>query len=388
MDIKRKLATIRTIKSVEPIENADSIVKLTFESMGWVCVTNKDTNPQPGEKRVYFEVDSVLPADNPAFAFMDPYHYRVKTIRLRGQVSQGLSIPLDEIFRIPEIAKSFSDAAFRGEFGDARELATIPVVVGGMFPPTHWYPDPKNLQDGTDLTDILGVIKYEGPVDVQISGDTKGPFPGFIEKTDEERAQNFGQDIIEKMLTDHEFDVTIKCDGSSGTFYLFNVTDDPKSGEFGVCSRNQELKDTEGNIFWKMARKYNLEERLRGTGRNLAIQGEVVGPGIQSNRLGLTENKLLVFTIQDLSQAKRLSNEQIANVLDRMNEFAEGANLEMVPRILSVPPLKTLADIAALAEGTNLINDKPREGIVLRAKDDPNISCKFINPKYLIKYDL
>ena len=101
MDIKRKLATVRTIKSVEPIEGADSIVKLTFESMGWVCVTNKDTNPQPGDKRVYFEVDSVLP-ELPIFEFMRPYKFRVKTISLRKQTSQGVSIPLTDVFDIIE----------------------------------------------------------------------------------------------------------------------------------------------------------------------------------------------------------------------------------------------------------------------------------------------
>jgi RNA ligase (TIGR02306 family) len=252
---------------------------------------------------------------------------------------------------------------------------------------------PLGFEDGFDLTDALGVIKYEGPVDVQIGGDTKGPFPGFIEKTDEERAQNFGQNTIEKMLAEHEFDVTIKVDGSSGTFYLYN-------GEFGVCSRNQELKDTEGNIFWKMARKYNLEKRMRKVSeltephQNFAIQGEVVGPGIQSNRLGLTENKLLVFTIQNIDEAKRLSNDQIEKALEKLSqvwdlEEGEAPPLRMVPRVdTSMVQLKTLADIAALSEGTNLINDKPREGIVLRAKDDPSISMKYINARYLLKFDL
>jgi RNA ligase (TIGR02306 family) len=361
-EIKRALATIRTIKSVEPIEGADRIVKLTFESMGWVCVTAIDPYPQVGEKRIYFEVDSVLPESNPVFAFMEPYHYRVKTIKLKKQVSQGLSMPM----------------------ADFADLLNLDVELP--------------LEDGFDLTDILGIVKYEGPADVQISGDTKGPFPGFIEKTDEERAQNFGQNTIEKMLAEHEFDVTIKVDGSSGTFFLIN-------DEFGVCSRNQELKDTEGNIFWKMARKYNLEKRMRKISelvephQNFAIQGEVVGPGIQNNRLGLAENKLLVFTIQNVDEAKRLTNDQIELALKQLSDAFTRIDdigseddkcpaLEMVPRIKDVPPLKTLADIAALAEGTNLINDKPREGIVLRAKDDPSISCKFINPKYLIKFDL
>jgi len=101
MDIKRKLATIRTIKAVEPIPNADSIVKLTFESMGWTCVTNIDTNPKPGDKRVYFEVDSVLP-DLPVFEFMRDHKFRVKTARFRGQISCGLAVPLSDLFNVIE----------------------------------------------------------------------------------------------------------------------------------------------------------------------------------------------------------------------------------------------------------------------------------------------
>lgn len=343
MDIKRKLATVRTIKSVEPIEGADSIVKLTFESMGWVCVTNKDTNPQPGDKRVYFEVDSVLPK-LPIFDFMEPYNYRVKTIKLRGQVSQGLTIPLDECL-----------AAFN---------ITTPV----------------GTEEGADLTDLLGVVKYEIPADAQVSGDTKGPFPGFIEKTDELRAEEF--DNLEQLLAEHEYDVTVKMDGSSGTFFIYN-------GEFGVCSRNQELKDTENNAFWKMARKYNIEARLRAMGGNFALQGEVAGPGIQKNRAGLKELELFVFTIQNIDTAIRFSNTAIENALTFMNEQVPTAEkLRMVPVLDTVPPLKTLADVKALSEGTSIVTDKTREGIVLRAKDNPSISMKYINPRYLLKHDL
>jgi hypothetical protein len=163
-EIKRRLATIRTIKAVEPIEGADSIVKVTFEGMGWVVVTNKNTNPQVGQRRCYFEVDSVLPKSFnfagfdtplPLFDFMAPYNYRVKTIKLRGQVSQGLSIPLNEI-----------EEAYRMTLTD--------------------------VSDGEDLTDTLGIVKYELPESTQISGDVKGPFPSFISKTDEERCISAG----------------------------------------------------------------------------------------------------------------------------------------------------------------------------------------------------
>lgn len=350
MDIKRKLATIQTIKTVEPIPNADSIVKITFESNGWVCVTNKDTNPIPGDRRIYFEIDSILP-EIPIFEFMRPYKFKVKTISLRKQISQGLSIPLKEI---------------------------------EPYLPTLQGVDLYTLPDKFDLTDILGVVKYELPPDVQLSGDTKGSFPGFIVKTDEERATNI--DNLTDLLASHEWDVTIKMDGSSETIYL-------RDGEFGVCSRNQELKETEGNTFWKLARKYKIEERLRAlnviTSINYALQGEAAGPGIQGNRIGLKDLELFVFTIQNIDKYSRLSNTEIEETLNQLNSFfPEAPSLRMVPKIKDVPSLKTLDDVALLSEGSYLVTDRIREGIVLRAKDDPSISFKFINPKYLLKHDL
>lgn len=356
MNIKRKLATIRTIKTVEDIPNADSIVKLTFENMGWVCVTNKDTNPKVGDKRVYFEVDSVLPRkfehagmEMPLtiFNFMAPSNYVVKTMKFRGQVSQGLSMPLDEI-----------EDAYK-------------IILGGDL-----------LNDGADLTDVLGIVKYEFD-DENMGPDTKGPFPGFIERTDEERAENIPN--LEQILAEHEFDATVKLDGESSTFYLYD-------GIFGVCCHGVELKDSPENKYWNMARKYNIESRMRSLSpdgiHNFAIQGEVAGPGIRGNRLGLKQVEMFIFTIQNIDKAIRLNNTQIAKAIDTMNDLVEGENLRMVPTVNIIKPLKTLQDIIDLSEGNNLITDARREGVVLRAKDDPSISFKYVNPKYLLRHGL
>lgn len=345
MNIKRKLATIRTIKSVEPIPNADSIVKLTFENMGWVCVTNKDTNPQIGDKRVYFEVDSVLPKVS-IFDFMSASNYVVKTMKFRGQVSQGLSMPINEVL----------------------EGLNITQTIG--------------TEDGTDLTDILGIVKYEFDEE-NMGPDTKGPFPGFIERTDEERAENIPN--LEQLLAEHEFDATVKLDGESSTFYLYE-------GQFGVCCHGVELKDNPGNKFWEMARKYKIEERLRAlsnTGSfNVAIQGEVAGPGIRGNRVGLKEVSMFVFTVQNIDQAIRLSNEAVAAFTKWLGILIPGEEIKMVPRVPIEKPLKTLQDVIDLSDGSTLITDARREGVVLRAKDDPTISFKYVNPKYLLKHGL
>jgi RNA ligase (TIGR02306 family) len=346
MNIKRKLATIRTIKSVEPIPNADSIVKLTFESMGWTCVTNKDTNPQVGDKRVYFEVDSVLPKVA-IFEFMSASNYVVKTMKFRGQVSQGLSMPIDEVLKGLNITQ------------------------------------PIGLEEATDLTDILGVVKYEFDED-KMGPDTKGPFPGNVERTDEERAENISN--LEQLLADHEYDATVKLDGESSTYYLCD-------GVFGVCCHTVEVLDSPGNKFWEMARKYKIEDRMRAlsndTIKNFAIQGEIAGPGIRGNRLGLKEIEMFVFTIQNIDTAKRLTNFGVMDAITWMNDIVhEGVNIRMVPQIKIEKPLKTLQDVIDLSEGSNLLTDARREGVVLRAKDDPTISFKYVNPKYLLKHDL
>jgi RNA ligase (TIGR02306 family) len=350
--MERKLATIRTIKSVEDIPNADSIVKLRFESMGWVCVTNKETNPQVGDRRVYFEVDSVLP-NIPIFDFMVASNFVVRTMKFRGQVSQGLSMPLSDF---PEL----NDRDFPvPEWGKTGSIEILP--------------------DGFDLTNILGVKKFEFDEDKMDEG-TKGPFPGFIQKTSEERAEDISN--LEELLQAHEWDGTVKLDGKSGTFYLYN-------GEFGVCSHRVELKDLEESIYWQMARKYNIEKRMRALTslKNFAIQGEIVGPGVCKNRLGLTELRLYLFTIQDIDLFLRYSNTQVFTVSSIMSKFADGTPFEMVPTI-PVSSLKTFEDVVALSEGSCIITDRKREGVILRAKDDPAVSIKYVNPNYLLKHGI
>lgn len=186
---------------------------------------------------------------------------------------------------------------------------------------------------------------------------------------------------LEEILEAHDFDVSVKMDGTSGLFYLHD-------GEFGVCSRNFELKDTASNAHWKVARQYKIEERLRAYGLNIALQGEVCGPGINSNRIGLTSPRLFIFTIQDLNKNERLTRKQMETLIEDLNTLVEGPSLELVPAVTGFERPKTLEDLITLSDGSFLITDKVREGIVLRAKENPRISFKIINPRYLVKHNL
>ena len=241
--MERKLATIRQITDIRPIEGADMIELASVG--GWNVVVAKNVGHKVGDMVVYCEIDSFLPIKE-EFEFLrkssykkmgDQEGFRLKTIKLRGQVSQGLILPMS-VF---------------GEFG--------------------W-----TAYEGLDVTERLGIVKYEPPIPAELSGKVKGNFPSFIPKTDEERIQNLTKEYEEwKIQSKHQFYVTEKLDGSSATYYI-------KDGEFGVCSRNLELLETEGNTFWKVAREMDLENKMKSLGKNISLQGELIGEGIQGNR--------------------------------------------------------------------------------------------------------
>jgi RNA ligase (TIGR02306 family) len=235
--MERKLASVRRITNLSPIDGADKIELATVD--GWKVVVAKDVGHKIGDLIIYCEIDSFLPIKE-EFEFLRKSSYkkmsdgtegfRLKTIRLRGQISQGLIIPISVL----------------------------------NPPDTNIYVEPF---EGLDVTEMLGIVKYEPPIPAELAGKVKGLFPSFIPKTDEERVQNYSDRYQEWTLqSKHQFYVTEKLDGSSSTFYYNN-------GEFGVCSRNLELLETEGNTFWKVARELDLENKFKSLGRNLALQG-------------------------------------------------------------------------------------------------------------------
>jgi RNA ligase (TIGR02306 family) len=334
----RKLASIQRIKALEPIEGADAIEKATV--LGWQLVVKKGEY-QVGDLMVYCEIDSLLP-ERPEFEFMKPRGMRVRTIRLRGQVSQGICFPL-----------SFLSDNF-------------PVV------------------EDADCTDELGIIKYEPPVPANLNGIAKGKFPSFIPKTDETRVQVL-QPILDKYKGQKCY-ISEKLDGSSTTYYI-------KDGEFGVCSRNLELIEDEENSFWKVARQLDIENKLRTLGGNFAIQGELMGEGIQSNKLRLKAQTIYVFNIFDIDKYEYLDFEKFCEVMKVLD-------LPVVPIITTEYELEN--DIEAIVKRSviksQLCKEVWAEGIVIRPMKEFNdfllqesggntrVSFKAINPEFLLKY--
>jgi RNA ligase (TIGR02306 family) len=349
----RKLASIQTVNAAEPIPNADAIEKIRV--LGWWVVVKKGEF-KPGDKVVYCEIDSLLP-ERAEFEFLRPSSYkpaitdgtgtvlqapgfRIKTIKLRGQVSQGICFPLTVL---PEGAPATEDA---------------------------------------DVTELLAVRKWEPP-QTGTSGRTRGSFPGFLPKTDETRVQ-----VLEKTIEKHrglEFFVTEKLDGTSFTAFV-------REGEFGVCSRNMLLDTTdETSTLIRLAKRLDLEAKLRALGaargHEVAVQGEVIGPGVQQNKYGLKQIALRVFNVFDVSAFRFFDHAHMLAAVDTLG-------LEVVPQLGTVVLNHTVDELVALSEGMSVLNAKAqREGIVLRplteVEDDylGRLSFKAINPKFLLKYD-
>ncbi len=373
--MERKLATVRRISKVEKHPNADSLDICTVD--GWKVIT-KLGEFKEGDLAIYFEVDSFLPIHK-EFEFLRKSCYkklpdgskgfRLKTIRLRGILSQGLLMPF---YIITFINNNFMLLPYVDNTGYG---------TGEYFLYHQIDKITMDLTPGTDLTEILGVTKYEPPIPVHLAGDVKGMFPSFLRKTDEERIQNIPQ-ILEEYKDEYVY-ITEKLDGTSATYYY-------KDGEFGACSRTLDLKEDKKNLYWKVARDYDLESKLKSLG-NFCIQGEIIGPGIQGNPYKLNKPQFYAFNVFDINKQSFLSFFDYVKILYDLN-------LISVPILYQGKLLRKFANnidnILKKAEGLSELNlNIQREGIVIRGmrerNDVLNTSCgrlsfKVINNKYLL----
>jgi len=336
--MERKLASIQVVADLQPIEGADLIEVATINA--WKLVVKKGEF-KIGDKAIYFEIDSLLPVRE-EFEFLRKSSFkkmngkegfRLKTIKLRGQVSQGLILPLSYL---------------KG------------LIDNGVY---------NTLQVGDDITETLGVWKYEMPIPAQLAGIMRSSFPLFIPKTDEERIQNLSP-VYENFKT-NTFYVTEKLDGSSATFYNNN-------NFFGVCSRNIDLIETPDNTFWKMARDLDLETKLSSLG-NYALQGELIGEGIQGNPYKIKGHSVRFFNAYNIDKQEYLDYENFRALLNILC-------LDSVPFLFESYSLPdTIETLIASAEGKSIINQNTeREGLVIRSHNR-NISFKVISNKFLLK---
>ena len=340
--MERKLATVRKISDIQPIEGADKIELATID--GWKVVVAKDVNHKVGDLIVYCEVDSFLPIRE-EFEFLrktsfkkmgDQEGFRLKTIRLRGQISQGLIVPLDVLLK-------------HGVSSD-------------------------DVFEGLDVTEMLDIVKYEPPIPASLAGKIKGLFPSFIRKTDEERVQNLASDY-EKYRAQNKlgmkFYVTEKLDGSSATFYV-------KDEVFSVCSRNLELLETDDNTFWKVAKELELGDKLKTLGFNVCLQGELIGEGVQGNPYKIKGQTVRFFNGFNIDTQENIPFLQFTEITQKLG-------LTTVPILdfdFDLP--NSIDNMLEYAESpSNLNSNFGREGVVVRSYDR-TISFKSISNQFLL----
>jgi hypothetical protein len=378
----RKLATIQKILKLEPIEGADRIEKATI--LGWHVVVRKGEF-KVGDMCVYFEVDSLLPV-LPIFDFLEKdgtktilgedqkehTGYRLKTIRLKKQISQGLALPIGSfagILKIQHIWKEGNDVT--EQLGVVKYERYIPQNntpssrVPVVFP--NWLPVKLGM-----------FIKRNFPkLAIKLWGSHLKPFPPFISKTDEMRLQAVPK--VLKRHKDKKFFVTEKLDGSSLTFFHNN-------GEVGVCSRNIWYPKDITNNFWKAIIALDIEEKFKKLG-NYAIQGELVGESIQNNKLLIKGQKVYFFNVYNISTGKYLPYKEFI-------DFCKELNVPTVPVLDTKFKLKNTVDkMVEYATRKSVINkDVWSEGVVVRplveCQDEElgRLSFKVVNPEFLLKY--
>lgn len=433
---KRKLVTVRTIDALDPIEGKDLIEVATIE--GWKVVVKKGEF-KIGDPCVYFEIDSFLPDGNPAWQFLvdkssrtfeGQKGHKLRTIKMGGQISQGLVLPL--------CAVEYIDLIVNGQpeyetFDDATGVAIASICE-----------QQKHLAiRDIDFSALLGIKKYEAPLPAELAGQAKGLFPSFIQKTDQERCQNlkaeiFGYEdvlvpfdetavpsevlreleikgvvravevdgvypVFMKVLSakaspDDVYEITMKLDGSSMTGFG-RLVDDSVDGvaakvyEDGICSRNLQLKINEENAsntfvstFINSGLRKAIEAYVLETGHSIAVQGELMGPNIQGNREQFKDFKFFVFDIYDIDQGHYYPPLLRTNVFNRLKEL--GANIEHVPVIdpivkLGELNLNSIEDLLNFAEGPS-IKHPVREGLVFKRMDG-QFSFKAISNAFLAK---
>jgi RNA ligase (TIGR02306 family) len=339
----RKLASIRKIADIRPIPDADAIEVAVVD--GWKVVVKKGEY-SVGDFAVYLEIDSWVPTELAPFLSkgQEPREYngvkgeRLRTVKLRGQVSQGLLLPLRPVFA------EWTDENFQKNILEDEERV------------------------GDDVTEALGIQKWEPVLPAQLQGQVRGMFPtNLIPKTDQERIQNCFPEIQDKGAVTYE--VTMKLDGTSCTIFRWE-------GELRVCSRNLELKvndENKDNTLVAMALK--IGDKIPD---GFAFQGEVMGPGIQGNREGFKDHRFFVFDIFNIQEHAYL------RPLSRQLE-CKHRGLDHVPMLgdaWNAP--ESVESGLAIAEGPS-INHKIREGLVWKCNEDPSFSFKTISTKFLLQ---
>lgn len=338
----RKLASIQRVLEISPIPDADKIDVCLV--LGWRCIVQKGKF-KVGDLVIYIEPDSMLPFNPWTGEDLKEKPMRLRIVKMKKQVSQGLVLSVD-----------------------------TPLLTG------------VTLEEGLDISDILGITKYEpSALPAALSGMARGVFPPFLVKTDETRIQAYPGILLK--YANIPFVVTEKLDGMSTTYYW-------KDKVFGACSRNLDLEPSSGSAQWTVATRLGIEAKLAEAsekmGVELAVQGELMGPGIQSNKLALPLPTFYAFNLLDITNRCFFDHQ-------RFVDWCDGYNVPHVPLMLAAGTVllrdHTVDSLVKLVTVKSVINPKVwAEGGVFRPtaerrdEDLGRLSFKVINQEFLLTY--
>ena len=386
MNEERNLAHIEIIDWIKPIEGADAIELCGI--LGWQCVIAKKDNFKVGDKVVYIEVDSVLP-DLPQYEFLKERKFRIRTIKLRGCVSQGLVLPLSCLHHNDPVLIKIWNKANPGE--DVTEDLKIVKYLTPTEKEELFQQEIKIQNDKNKLRKYM--MRYSWFRRLFLSRHQKMSFPYWISKTDEPRAQSLHWDEFYNQFKDKEVYVTEKIDYQSATFTgkmipkfagILNKILPLKKYQFVVASRNM-INNSKSSLYWQIAKKYNLEQILKSN-PILTIQGEQGDTKVQGNKYGIKDQQLWIFNIINHEKGYQYD-------YDEMNIYCTLNGLQTVPLLYKCKLSElgtTVNDIIEKSKGKSVLNNKIlREGIVIRCIEDGKkiFSFKAINPDFLLKYE-
>ena len=330
----RSLVSIQKVKMISAIADSDFLE--LAHVMGWQCVAKKGEF-KAGDLGVYYEVDSFLPLDE-RYEFLRNTSYRdnedngkgfrIRTVRMRGQLSQGLLLPLEK------------------------------------------FPELKGMSEGDDVTEKLNVKKWYIPETANAGGTIIGERPYGIPASDEIRIQS-ALELLDQ-LNGKPYYITTKMDGTSGIVYFID-------GKIGCCSRNKEIKDEDGALYWMPVYTYGLKEKLAQLGKNIVITGEICGPGIQKNKLRLAALEWYVFDVKDWDAGRYLP-------YDEASALCANLGLPFVPLEERGEHFDySLEQLLEKAKG-KYPSGLDKEGIVVRSALSPKaVSFKVLNNDALLK---
>lgn len=365
---ERALAYVVRIDDIQPIEGADRIE--VAKVGGWNVVVQKGLY-NINDLAIYFEIDSWIPHSIAPFLTQDghfPKVYnevegqRLKTKRLRGCTSQGLLMPLQQ--------SSYNDMALIDWFTVSHE--------GNDGCPA--------VREGDDVTELLGIQKWEKPLPAELRGIARGNFPSFIPKTDQERVQN-----LTKMLPSYVgkcFEVSEKLHGSSMTVYIVPNDNENNGLVYGVCSRNIDLKETDTNTYWKVAHEQNLFKILEkmheySGGNSYALQGELIGEGINGNMYNIKGHQFRLFDIYDITHQKYLTPIERMVLWNQVCREGDEYHVPVLNHVFDFEEFHTVEQLLRMVEHKSTLNQKVWcEGWVLKSHDG-EVSFKVVSNKFL-----